>query len=253
MAVFRVEKSRDYTVMSNYHLRDTELSLKAKGLLSQMLSLPEGWDYTLAGLAAINKEGEDAISSAIKELEKAGYVRRQRTQDQDGKFAGIEYVIFELPQSAQPLPENPEVDNPVLEKPVPENPGQLNKDLINKRKKKEKTAVRELTLEEMQPLIVDAVGRLGDDHGWSREQKNQVYSLLMEFYGPRVIKKGGPPVKSERGLNGLVNKLAGDCRGNPSAVCETLEEAIERGWSGIHPAKPPEDPFVDPDEGRRWL
>ena len=75
MAVFRVERTSDYTVMSNYHLRDKRLSLKAKGLLSQMLSLPEDWDYTLAGLCYINRESKDAIRTAIRELEQAGYIR----------------------------------------------------------------------------------------------------------------------------------------------------------------------------------
>ena len=90
MAVFRVERTNNYTVMSNYHLRDTNLSLKAKGLLSQMLSLPEDWDYTLAGLARINAEGKDAIRAAVVELEKAGYVQRRQTIDRAGKFGSNE-------------------------------------------------------------------------------------------------------------------------------------------------------------------
>ena len=73
MAVFRIEKNKNYTVMANYHLRDISLSLKAKGLLSLMLSLPEGWDYTTKGLACICKDGVDSICSTVKELEKAGY------------------------------------------------------------------------------------------------------------------------------------------------------------------------------------
>ena len=89
--------------MSNYHLRDSTLSLKAKGLLSQMLSLPEGWDYTLSGLAEINKESKDAIRSAVNELEQAGYVIRRQTADAQGKFSANEYVIHEQPVSAQPL------------------------------------------------------------------------------------------------------------------------------------------------------
>ena len=89
MAVFRVERTRDYTVMSNHHLRDKNLSLKAKGLLSQMLSLPEDWDYTLAGLSRINRESKDAIRSAVNELEKAGYVQRRQTTDASGKFSGM--------------------------------------------------------------------------------------------------------------------------------------------------------------------
>ena len=80
MAVFRLERTRDYTVMSNHHLRDKRLSLKAKGLLSQMLSLPDDWDYTLSGLAYINRESKDAIRSAVNELERAGYVQRHRPQ-----------------------------------------------------------------------------------------------------------------------------------------------------------------------------
>lgn len=73
MPVFRVERNKGYTVMSNYHLRDKSLSLKAKGLLSQILSLPEDWDYTLTGLCYINRESKDAIRSAVNELERAGY------------------------------------------------------------------------------------------------------------------------------------------------------------------------------------
>ena len=88
MAVFRVERNQNYTVMSNYHLRDKSLSLKAKGLLSQMLSLPEDWDYTLTGLARINCEGRDAIRAAVKELEEAGYVTRSRIRNEKGHLLG---------------------------------------------------------------------------------------------------------------------------------------------------------------------
>ena len=84
MPVFRVERTHDYTVMSNFHLKDKRLSLKAKGLLSQMLSLPDDWDYTLSGLCFINRESKDAIRSAINELERAGYIRRRQTTDATG-------------------------------------------------------------------------------------------------------------------------------------------------------------------------
>ena len=141
MAVFRVEKTKDFTVMSNHHLRDKRLTLKAKGLLSQMLSLPEDWDYTLAGLAYINRESKDAIRSAVEELEKAGYLERRQTNDCRGQFSCNEYVIHEFPVekaqadgplsdeplSAKPLSENPTTDNPTAEKPLTENPTQRNK------------------------------------------------------------------------------------------------------------------------------
>ena len=132
MAVFRVERNKGYTVMSNHHLRNKELSLKAKGLLSQMLSLPEDWDYTLKGLSLINREKIDAIREAIRELERAGYIVRSRERDEKGRLRGADYVIFEQPQPPKPdLPilENPTLENPTQENPTLENPTQLNKDI----------------------------------------------------------------------------------------------------------------------------
>ena len=136
MAVFRVERTTGYTVMSNHHLRNKELSLKAKGLLSQMLSLPEDWDYTLAGLSFINREKIDAIREAVKELERAGYIVRSRERDEKGRLRGTDYVIFEQPQTS-PVSDLPTLDNPTLEKPTQEkptleNPTQLNKDILSK-------------------------------------------------------------------------------------------------------------------------
>lgn len=110
MAVFRVEKTRDYTVMTNHHLKNRALSLKAKGLLSVILSLPEDWDYTLKGLAYISKEGIDAIREAIRELECAGYIVRNRSRNEKGQLGGAEYIIYEKPH--QPVTENPtQADN----------------------------------------------------------------------------------------------------------------------------------------------
>ena len=128
MAVFRIDKTKNYTVMANYHLRDTSLSLKAKGLLSLMLSLPEGWDYTTKGLACICKDGVDSICSTVKELEKAGYVQRRRLRNELGHLTEVEYTILEKPvrpDSTENPPKSgtaPKRDNPVLEKPVLGNP-----------------------------------------------------------------------------------------------------------------------------------
>ena len=112
MSVFRVEKTGDYTVMSNYHLRDHTISLKAKGLLSVMLSLPEDWDYTMHGLAQISKEGVCSIQTAIDELEMAGYVVHSRVRNAKGQLKGTEYVIYEHP--VKPDDQEPKGDNPVL-------------------------------------------------------------------------------------------------------------------------------------------
>ena len=132
MPVFRVEKNKGYTVMSNYHLRDKTLSLKAKGLLSQILSLPEDWDYTLSGLCHINRESKDAIRSAVNELERAGYIERHQTTDAGGKFSSNEYIIHESPISLPPSLDKPLSENPTTEKPTSENPTQLNKDRVTK-------------------------------------------------------------------------------------------------------------------------
>ena len=147
MAVFRIDKTKNYTVMANYHLRDTSLSLKAKGLLSLMLSLPEGWDYTTKGLACICKDGVDSICSTIKELENAGYVQRRRLRNELGHLTEVEYTILEKPirpassenppkKETEPKREKPVLDYPVLDDPglafpeqaIPEqeNPAQLN-------------------------------------------------------------------------------------------------------------------------------
>ena len=139
MAVFRVERTGDYTVMSNFHLKDKRLSLKAKGLLSQMLSLPDDWDYTLSGLSYINRESKDALRSAVNELETAGYIRRRQTTDASGKFAANEYTIFERPIEGEPmldkpLSENPITVNPSAVNPLPENPTQLNTKKSNTQK-----------------------------------------------------------------------------------------------------------------------
>ena len=136
MAVFRVEKTRDYTVMANHHLRNTDLSLKAKGLLSLMLSLPENWDYTTKGLAKICRDGVDSICSTVKELEEQGYIIRQRIRNNAGQLTTVEYTILEQPQQSSPKRENPVLDNPILGKPEQaypelENPAQLNTNQSN--------------------------------------------------------------------------------------------------------------------------
>ena len=136
MAVFRVERNKGYTVMSNYHLKDRGLTLKSKGLLSMMLSLPEEWNYTTRGLAAICREGVDSIGAALRELEKAGYIVRNQLRDAKGRITDTEYVIYEQPHTASPDTNNPDTEKPYMDKPdmdAPEteephteNPVQLN-------------------------------------------------------------------------------------------------------------------------------
>ena len=139
MAVFRIERTRDYTVMSNHHLRDKALSLKSKGLLSMMLSLPEDWNYTTRGLAKICKEGVDAIGGALRELESAGYIVRHQMRDRQGRISDTEYVIYEQPQpkapdTPQPDTALPDTENPYLDGPDTEKPAELNIEKSNTEK-----------------------------------------------------------------------------------------------------------------------
>lgn len=159
MAVFRIEKTRDYTVMANHHLKNKSISLKAKGLLSMMLSLPDEWNYTTRGLAAISMEGVDSIGGALKELEKAGYIVRNRLRDDKGRITDTEYVIYEtpdrnphpdLPKQEKPHPaspdtENPYMDNQDMDEPYTENPAQLNTNRVNPNQKNPKILNRQVS------------------------------------------------------------------------------------------------------------
>ena len=212
MPVFRVEKNKGYTVMSNHHLRNHTLSLKAKGLLSQMLSLPDDWDYTLQGLAQINKESIDAIREAVRELERAGYIKRSRERDERGCLRGTVYTIYEQPH-AEPTPEeptqekpalnNPTLEKPMLEKPTLENPMQLNTKSTKKRKRQstdlsitdsipfpfgfpetpvqKRTEAKE-TFESYRELILENIDYdvLAGDPCVDREQLDEIVALVQE-------------------------------------------------------------------------
>ena len=181
MAVFRIEKTRDYTVMSNHHLRDKSLSLKAKGLLSLMLSLPEEWDYTTKGLARICKDGVDSICAGVRELEEHGYVIRQRVRNPNGQLGAIEYTILEQPRPPEPKPQKPERENPVLDNPEqaypvleePEqgNPAQLNTNRSSKEKSKKDLSSTEgsnpVLSTPQAPRDSDGMGR-----DWMRERES---------------------------------------------------------------------------------
>ena len=143
MAVYRVEKTHDYTVMANHHLRDERLSLKAKGLLSMLLSLPDDWEISIRGLASIVTDGVGAVQTGINELIEAGYIVRRRQHADTGAFAGFEYIIHEVP----PCTENPYTANPYTGKPYTENPAQSSKDKLS-------------TI----PPIVPHEGDVGDDN-----------------------------------------------------------------------------------------
>lgn len=134
MAVLRTQKTKDYTIMSNIHLRDKNLTLKAKGLISLMLSLPDNWNYSLAGLAHICEDGLSSVRSGISEIEKSGYLTRRRMREANGQLGDVEYTIHEIPQapvdnsppaSCKPTFEKPICENQTLDNPTYENSSQL--------------------------------------------------------------------------------------------------------------------------------
>ena len=187
MEVFRIEKTRDYTVMSNHHLRNTNLSLKAKGLLSLMLSLPEEWDYTTKGLARICKDGVDSICAGVRELEEQGYVIRERVRNPNGQLGSIEYTILEQPRPPErekPERENPVLDNPEQALPVLGEPGQGNTAQLNTKESSKQKSKKELSSTEgsnpirsnPQPLTgtPPAEERIGTDRMGAREVYREI-------------------------------------------------------------------------------
>ena len=184
MAVFRIEKTRDYTVMSNHHLRNAGLSLKSKGLLSMMLSLPEDWNYTTRGLAKICKEGTDSIGSALKELERAGYIVRNRLRDSKGKIVDVEYVIYETPHppdTDQPCEDEPDTacpdtENPDMDDPCLENRPQLNKEKRNPKEQK----INLSSTEGSNPVLSTPKAPRGSDGmGWDWMRERESYRELI--------------------------------------------------------------------------
>lgn len=131
MSVVRVNKTNNFTIMSNHHFKEKKMSLKAKGLLSLMLSLPDTWDYSISGLVKLSKDGKDSVMSALTELEKFGYLIRTRITNSKGQFAGIEYNIYEQPQEQNPIEEKPILDKEKAGKPTSANPPQLNTNELN--------------------------------------------------------------------------------------------------------------------------
>lgn len=210
MAVIRVNKTKDYTVMSNIHFKDKRLSLKAKGLLSQMLSLPEDWDYSITGLGAINKENETAIASALKELQKAGYLQITKLMPDRTESGRIEYIydIFEQPVEKQGL-EKQDPEFLGLEFLGLENQGQLNTNKSNTKRSNTKDLITNYTND---PELADALKDFGEMR--------------------RKIRK---PM-TERAWTLIFNKLD-KCGATTEAKIACLEQSIEHCWQSVYPLK----------------
>lgn len=137
MSVIRIHKTKNFTVMSNYHFKEKKMSLKAKGLLSLMLSLPDDWDYNVSGLVRLSKDGKDSVMSALQELEKFGYLSRKQLYNDKGQFNGVEYNIYEEPQQGNTIAGKPTSENPISLNQNAEKPLQLNTNQLNNKNYKD--------------------------------------------------------------------------------------------------------------------
>lgn len=228
MSVFRIEKTNNYTVMSNYHLREREMSLKAKGLLSLMLSLPNDWDYTIEGLVTICKENETAVKSTLNELKDFGYLEILKVQNKKGQFE-YEYNIYEKPQSKKPEVENLGVENPGVE-----NQGQLN---TNKQKTNNKKEKKEKSKTEIDLVIAES--------NYSDDLKNMIYEFIKMR---KTIKKPMTTIAVKR----LINKLD-KFTNNDKEKIQILDKSIFNSWQDIYPLKEEEKVLLKEEEYQHEL
>ena len=229
MAVIRVNKSKDYTTMSNIHLRDVRLSLKAKGLLSVMLSLPDNWEYSIAGLVAISKEEETAIKSTLKELKSCGYVVVKKFLPGETKSGRIEYEynIFERPQEQEAEAQKVEkqeaekqpLENLPIEVQAVENQGQLNTNILNTKDKKKESKKESASFDTILSGVAD----------------DGLRELYVEYIKMRKLIKAPMTNRALEMLISKVDKL------EPSSVenkKKLLENAILNNWKSVYALRP---------------
>lgn len=240
MAVIRVHKTEDYTIMSNTHFREKNMSLKAMGLLSLMLSLPDDWDYSVMGLTTLSKDGKDSVMSALNELEKFGYLKRSCLNDECGRFAGYDYDIYEQPQAAdadeptetpyaeKPYAEKPNmvkqgvgkqgVENQGLEFQGVENQGQLNTNIQNTNKKERKA-----------DSFDDILDKYIEDNIPLNDRKT-IRDLLGEWLKVRKAKRAA---MTSRAITLNLNRLKGLANESGMSIAQYLEAVIMRGWQAF--------------------
>lgn len=224
MSVFRINKNNNFTVMSNYHFKEKDMSLKAKGLLSLMLSLPDDWNYNLAGLVRLSKDGKDGVMSALGELEKFGYLKRLRTQDTKGRFTGIEYHIYEQPQQDNPVADNTKADSPNSVKGNSENQALLNTKLnkyTNDNKNTKELSTNSIALED----AIEVLEVIKD---------NELRNLYIDYIEARRIMNA--PL-TPRGLEMLMTRCERLSNFDVNVQKALLETAIINNWRNVYAPK----------------
>jgi hypothetical protein len=222
MSVVRVHKTKNYTVLSNYHFREKDMSLKAKGLLSLMLSLPDTWNYSVSGLVTLSKDGKDSVMSALAELEKFRYLERERITNDKGQFAGIEYHIYEAPKEEKPLADIPIEENSTLENPIAENPSQLNTNQLITKSIKNNTEELNIYKPEVEEDIEVILATIS-------------YPSLVELYREYIeMRKSINAPLTALGLEKLVKRNERLTRGDYNLQKVLLEAAIINNWKNVY-------------------
>lgn len=218
MSVFRIHKTENYTVMSNSHFKEKEMSLKAKGLLSLMLSLPDTWHYSISGLVKLSKDGKDSVMSALVELEEFGYLSRQRVINEKGQFSGVQYDIYEIPQANKPDAVSQNAAKSQEVKTNAEEPPQLsNKELKN-------LSIKELSVsnkekeKEMDDVLISSV---------HNEELFELYKDYIE------MRKDMEAPLNAKGLQMLIKRNERLSKGNVKVQCLLLENSLLNGWKNV--------------------
>lgn len=219
MPVIRVNKTKDYTVMANYHFRDKNLSLKAKGLLSMMLSLPDGWGYSVEGLVKLSADGRESIMATLKELEKFHYLKRSQARDNSGKLGEAIYDIFEQPSSGFPTTAKPMSGKPSSEKTTLLNTNRLNTKVLNTNKKVSKAQSK--PVENFDSIIQKST------------ESTELRDAIIEFVKFRKLIKKPMTNKALELIIAKLNKLGASDRERVAI----LNQSIERGWTGVFSLK----------------
>lgn len=224
MAIIRVNKTKNYTVLSNHHFKEKGMSLKAKGLLSLMLSLPDDWNYSIAGLVSLSKDGKDSVMAALAELEKFRYLDRLRTTNSKGQFSGVEYNIYEEPQPENPVAGKQNAEKQNEENQNAENPTQLKTKFIKSSSKEEDTKV--LNTYEISPEMEVLLFRLVPNESIRALYKDYI-RMREEIEAPMT----------ERGLEMLVHRCERLSGMSDKKQKLLLEAAIINNWKNVYHPK----------------